>query len=70
MKIRTPITVFYDGAYRPPGTVIDLPEDEAKSFIERFGDLGDAEVTNSIEDLNSVAELNKQAAIHGGHGNG
>lgn len=70
MKIRAPVTVLYGGAYQPPGTVIDLPDDEARSFLERFGDFGDEEVLNSTEDLASIAELNKNAAIIGGNGNG
>jgi hypothetical protein len=69
MKVRSPITVFWNGAYHPPGTVIDLEEDEARRFIERFGHANDTEIVNTLEDLASVEALNKHAAINGGTGN-
>ncbi len=69
MKLRTPVVVFYRGSYVPIGTEIDLPEDEAKALIERFGEFdGDAVLTEA--DLESLKNLNKHHAIHGGSGNG
>ena len=35
--IKAPITVMYDGEYRPPGTEITLPEADANALIARHG---------------------------------
>jgi hypothetical protein len=68
MKIRTPIVVFHGGAYQPIGTEIDLPDDEARALTERFGEFdGDSVLTET--DLESVKNLNRNNAIHGGSGN-
>jgi hypothetical protein len=68
MKLRTPVVVFYRGSYVPIGTEIDLPEDEARALTERFGEFdGDSVLTET--DLESVRNLNRNNAIHGGFGN-
>lgn len=71
VKIKSPVVVFWEGAYRLAGTLIELEEVEARHFIELHGQLGpDEEITNSLEDIQSVAALNEAAAIHGGTGHG
>lgn len=64
MKFRTAVTVFYEGRYVPPGTLIDLPEDEVRSIIERFGE-APADMTISQEDIASVEQLNVFQNING-----
>ena len=65
MRIRLAITTFVDGAYRPPGEVVELPDGEARSYIERFGAAPD-DMTISPEDVASVDALNRMHAIHNG----
>ena len=63
MKMRTilaPVTVFYNGQYAPPGTPIELPEDEARSLIERHGEVEPGgELTLTEDDLSSIDKLNR-----------
>lgn len=68
VKIRTPIVVFFDGAYRYPGTEIELEADEARRLQEVHG-VVDEEMTVSAADRASIDELNKFHAINSGdHG--
>lgn len=69
VKIRAPVVTCHNGLYVPIGTVIELEESEARRLGEIHGVL-DEDVTNSLEDLKQVAELNRLVAIYGGHGNG
>jgi hypothetical protein len=64
MKVRLPITVLHGGSYLPPGTEIDLPDDEARSMVARFGICAPDE-TLSPDDLTSIEVLNRMHAIHG-----
>jgi len=77
VTIKAPVTVHYEGRYVAPGTEIELEEDEAKRLIGTHGEygvgvLGDPANTQIINvlDENSVEELNKQASINKGHGEG
>ena len=65
MKVRLPITVLHGGSYVPPGTEIDLPDDEARSMIARFGTCAHDE-TLSDADLASVRVLNEMNSIYHG----
>ncbi|RJF69595.1 hypothetical protein [Rhodopseudomonas palustris] len=60
--IRAPITLFYEGQYVPPGTPVTLSIEEANNLIDRYGDIGDAEVVLSMKDLANIDELNRQHA--------
>lgn len=65
MKIRLPITVLHDGRYVAPGTEIDLPDDEARAMVSRFGNCPIDE-TLSAADLTSIEMLNTMHALHHG----
>ncbi len=70
VKIRTPITVNFEGRYVPPGTTIDLPKAEADDFIRRFGEyegpaiVGDQAPAVNAADAASIAALNLHNAIN------
>jgi hypothetical protein len=65
MKIKAPVTVFYNDAYVQPGTELDLEDDEARALIERFGEF-DGDVTLDAKDLESLKTLNHYHAINSG----
>jgi hypothetical protein len=56
-KVFAPVTVLFGDRYVPPGTEIELPEDEAQSLIERHGPGG--EITLTDKDRASIETLNK-----------
>ncbi len=58
VKIRTPVVVFFDGAYRNIGTEIELEEVEARRLQELHGTV-DEEISTSAADRASVDLLNK-----------
>ncbi|MDP2359016.1 MAG: hypothetical protein Q8M31_23565 [Beijerinckiaceae bacterium] len=63
VKIRTPIVVFFDGAYRCPGTEIEVEEVEARRLHELHGTV-DEDISISAADRASVDSLNKFHAIN------
>lgn len=63
VKIRTPIVVFFDGAYRYPGVEIELEEVEARRLQEAHG-IVDSEMTISDADRASVDALNMHHAVN------
>ncbi len=69
VRIRAPITVFYDGAYRYPGTEIELEEVDARRLQEAHGTV-DEEMTIGLADRASVDDLNKFHAINSEESNG
>jgi hypothetical protein len=76
MKIKAPVTVHDGKQYVAPGTEIDLPEDQARRLIEVHGEWGGANrpqdpantQTLNVIDEKSLADLNFQAEVNGGHG--
>jgi hypothetical protein len=69
MKIRLPITTFYRGAYRPPGFELDLPDDEARSLVERYG-IAEDNIVLTKDEQAGLEVLNRGAVLHGGTGDG
>ncbi len=69
VKIRAPVCVLFNGVYVPPGTQIEIEEDDARRLAELHGTV-DADITISAADRASVDDLNKFHAINGGVGNG
>ncbi len=67
MKIRLPVTTFYNGAYRPPGFELDLPDDEARYLVERHG-IADDNIVLPPEEQAGIDALNRAAALYGGTG--
>lgn len=73
---RTPITVHDGKQYCAPGTEITMDEKDADAFIAQHGEFGGANVpqdpantqTLNVMDAKSLADLNTQAEINGGHG--
>jgi hypothetical protein len=61
-RITAPVCLLHDGKYVAPGTVVELPEDEADSLISRFGQ-SDGPVLLTTADLESVNSLNANRAI-------
>lgn len=60
--IIAPITLLYNGQYVPPGTPVDLPEDEAASIVARFGEVDPSEVLTK-SDLQSIQLINQFHAL-------
>lgn len=73
---RTPITVHDGKQYVAPGSEVTMDEADADRFIAQHGEYGGANVpadpantqTLNVMDEKSLADLNTQAAINGGHG--
>lgn len=63
MKLRAPVCVFYNGAYQPPGTEIELTDDEAVRLVERHGEF-DGDTTLDMKDMESLKTLNNFHAIN------